>query len=59
MEKLSLKEKIFYGLILNEKRVYKHWYSRFLMSGVELDRMRRVVSKPSMSGIWQSMKTMS
>ncbi|HSG45902.1 MAG TPA: hypothetical protein VLA72_22405 [Anaerolineales bacterium] len=45
MEKLSLKEKIFYGLILNEKRVYKHWYSRFLMCGVELDRMRRVVSR--------------
>ena len=45
MKKLSLKEKIFYGIILNEKRVYKHWYSRFLMCNVELDRIRRVVSR--------------
>lgn len=45
MEKLSLKEKIFYGFILNEKRVYKHWYTRFLICGVDLDRIRRVVSR--------------
>jgi len=45
MEKLSVKEKIFYGLICNEKRVYKHWYSRFLICGVDLDRIRRVVAR--------------
>ncbi len=45
MKKLSIKEKIFYGLICNAKKVYKHWYSRFLICGVDLDRIRRVVAR--------------
>ena len=34
-----------YRFIFNEKRVYKHFYSRFLISGVDLARIRRVVSR--------------
>ncbi len=45
MQKLTVKEKIFYGLICNEERVYKHWYTRFLVAGVDLDRIRRVVRR--------------
>jgi len=44
-EKLSLKEKIFYSVICNEKRVYQHWYRRYLNAGVDLDRIRRVVAR--------------
>ncbi len=44
-EKLSIKEKIFYSLICNEKRVYQHWYRRYLNAGVDLDRIRRVVAR--------------
>lgn len=43
--KLSLKERFIYRFILNEKRVYKHWYTRFLLCGLDLDRARRVVSR--------------
>ncbi|GAI78142.1 unnamed protein product, partial [marine sediment metagenome] len=32
--KLSLKEKIAYRFILNEKNTYKYWYNRFLFCGV-------------------------
>jgi alpha-beta hydrolase superfamily lysophospholipase len=42
---LSVKERIIYGLIMNENRVYKHWYTRFSICGVDLDRCRRVVSR--------------
>ncbi|MFW9831934.1 MAG: hypothetical protein ACFFD8_09165, partial [Candidatus Thorarchaeota archaeon] len=52
MKKLSVKEKIFYGLILNEKRVYKHWYTRFLICGVSLDRIRKVVSRINKFNVW-------
>lgn len=52
MKKLSVKEKIFYGLILNEKRVYKNWYTRFLICGVSLDRIRRVVSRINKFNTW-------
>ena len=45
MEKLSVKEKVIYRFILNEKRVYRHWYTRFLVCGVDLARIRRVVSR--------------
>ena len=45
IKKLSLKENIFYSLVCNEKRVYKHWYRRYLNAGIELDRIRRVVSR--------------
>ena len=44
-EKLSLKEKIFYAAICNEKRVYQHWYRKYLNAGVDLDRIRRVVAR--------------
>jgi alpha-beta hydrolase superfamily lysophospholipase len=45
MSELSLKERIFYTVICNENRVYKHWYTRFLLSGVDLERIRRVVGR--------------
>ena len=45
MERLSMKERIIYRFIFNEKRVYKHWYTRFLICGVELGRIRRVISR--------------
>lgn len=45
MQKLSTKEKIFYSLICNEKRVYKHWYRRFINAGVDLGRIRRVIGR--------------
>ena len=45
MEKLSIKEKIIYRIIFNERRVYKKWYNRFLFCGVDLERIRRVVSR--------------
>jgi alpha-beta hydrolase superfamily lysophospholipase len=54
MEKLPLKEKIFYGLILNENRIYRHWYSRFLLCGVALDRMRRVAKRTKNWYAWCS-----
>jgi len=52
MKKLSVKEKIFYGLILNDKRVYKYWYTRFLICGVSLDRIRKVVSRINKFNVW-------
>jgi len=45
MAKTTLKEKVFYGLICNEARVYKHWYTRFLLAGMDLERIRRVVGR--------------
>jgi dienelactone hydrolase len=45
MTNMSLKEKVFYGLICNENRVYKHWYTRFLLAGLDLERIRRVVGR--------------
>jgi dienelactone hydrolase len=45
MEKLSIKEKIIYRFVLSEKRVYRHWYNRFLLCGMDLDRIRRVISR--------------
>ena len=42
---LTLKEKFFYSLICNENRVYKHWYTRFLLAGMDLERVRRVVNR--------------
>jgi len=45
MDKLSVKEKVFYRFILNEKLVYNHWYTRFLICGVDLARIRRVISR--------------
>jgi alpha-beta hydrolase superfamily lysophospholipase len=43
--KLSVKERIAYRFIVNDKRVYKYWYNRFLTSGVDLDRIRRVIPR--------------
>ena len=50
MAHLTAKERIFYDVICNEDRVYQYWYSRFLLSGVELDRIRRVVAR---TGRWR------
>ncbi|MCJ7655347.1 MAG: prolyl oligopeptidase family serine peptidase [Dehalococcoidia bacterium] len=54
MEKLSVKEKIIYRFILSEKLVYKHWYTRFLTCGVDLARIRRVVSRIKNFYVWCS-----
>jgi hypothetical protein len=35
MIKLSPKERFFYGLICSERRVYEHWYTRFLLGWVD------------------------
>ena len=43
--RMTLKERIFYGLVCNERRVYRHWYTRFLLAGVDLDRIARVVAR--------------
>lgn len=45
IEKLSLKEKITYRFILNERNTYKYWYNRLIFCGVDLDRSRRVISR--------------
>lgn len=45
MKKITLKERIFFGVVCNEKRVYHHWYSRFLLAQVDIDRIRRVVKR--------------
>ncbi|MBM3173791.1 MAG: alpha/beta hydrolase [Chloroflexi bacterium] len=52
MEKLTLKEKVAYRFILNEKLVYRHWYTRFLICGVDLARIRRVVSRIKNFYMW-------
>lgn len=44
-QKLSLKEKILYRFVFSEGRVYRHFYSRFLIAGVDLDRIHRVVRR--------------
>ena len=54
MERLSVKEKIFYRFILSEKLVYKQWYTRFLICGVDLARIRRVVSRIKNFYVWCS-----
>ncbi|NIN00489.1 MAG: alpha/beta hydrolase [candidate division Zixibacteria bacterium] len=45
MGRLSLKERIAYRFVFNEKRVYRHWYTRFLICGIDLDRIQRVVAR--------------
>ena len=36
MSKMTLKERVFYGIVCSEGRVYKHWYTRFLLGGMDL-----------------------
>jgi alpha-beta hydrolase superfamily lysophospholipase len=45
MKKISFKERIFFSLVCNEQRVYHHWYSRFLLAQVDIDRIRRVIKR--------------
>ncbi len=45
MKRLSIKERVFYGFVCNESRVYKHWYRRYLNAGVDLGRVYRVVAR--------------
>jgi dipeptidyl aminopeptidase/acylaminoacyl peptidase len=52
MERLSFKEKVIYRFIFSEKLVYKHWYTRFLICGVDLARIRRVVSRIKNFYMW-------
>ncbi len=42
---LTLKERILYSVICDESRVYQYWYTRFLLAGVDLARVRRVVGR--------------
>lgn len=49
MEQPTLKERAFFGLICNEKRVYHHWYSRFLSAQVDTIRIYSVVKR---TGNW-------
>lgn len=43
--RLTLKERIFYPLGCNERRVCQHWYTRFLLARVDLERIRRVIAR--------------
>ena len=43
--KLTIKEKIAFRYILNEKRVYQRWYGRYFVFGMDYGRLRRVVSR--------------
>jgi len=52
MEKLSIKEKIIYRFVFNENRVYRHWYSRFLIYGLDLERIRRVIPRIKNFYLW-------
>ena len=45
MGKLSLKERIIYRFIFNEKRVYRHRYGRFLVAGIDFGRIWRVIPR--------------
>jgi len=45
MHRLTVKERIFYDVVCSENRVYRHWYTRFLLAGVDLERIRRVVGR--------------
>ena len=45
MDRLSMKERIMYGYVFNEMRVYIYWYTRFMLCGVDFARIRRVVSR--------------
>jgi alpha-beta hydrolase superfamily lysophospholipase len=45
MTKLTLKEKFAFRFIFNEQRVYRRWYGRFLVFGIDYGRLRRVVAR--------------
>ena len=53
MDKLSIKERIVFGFIFNEKRVYQHWYTRFLACGVAAGLMviTKLVGLLALSGL--------
>ena len=50
--RLTRKEKFIYRFIFNDKRVYRHWYSRFLISNLSIDRIRRVISRINHFNDW-------
>lgn len=52
MEKLSLQEQIIYRFFFTEDRVYKQWYPRFLLCGIDLARIRRVVARIQNYFMW-------
>ncbi len=45
MHKITLKEKIAFHFIFNEKRVYHRWYGRWFVFGVDYGRLKRVVPR--------------
>ncbi|MCP4133036.1 MAG: alpha/beta hydrolase [bacterium] len=45
MQNLTLKEKLTFGFIFNEKRVYHRWYGRFFVFKMDFERLKRVVAR--------------
>ena len=45
MKEISLKEKIAFNFIFNEKRVYHRWYGRWFVFGLDYGRLKRVVPR--------------
>lgn len=42
---LTLKEKIAFKIIFNEKRVYHRWYGRWFVFGLDYGRLKRVIPR--------------
>jgi dienelactone hydrolase len=45
MVDLTIKEKIAFKFIFNEKRVYRRWFGRLLSFGIDYGRMQRVIRR--------------
>jgi hypothetical protein len=45
MEQLTLKEKVAFHFIFNEKRVYQRWYGRWFVFGLDYGRLKRVIPR--------------
>ena len=45
MEQLTLKEKIAYNFIFNERRVDHRWYGRWFVFGLDYGRLKRVIPR--------------
>jgi len=43
MKELTIKEKIAFNFIFNEKRVYHRWYGRWFVFGLDYGRLKRVI----------------
>ena len=47
MKELTIKEKIAFNFIFNEKRVYHRWYGRWFVFGLDYGRLKRVIPRIS------------